>query len=121
MKPLSQFTEAEEQDVSVWIQDFEQIVNAADGDSKTKRKAVVLYLSGDAKKWYRLAYVENDEWSVFRPKLIAAFTSTSEQLKAMTKLMNRKQDVNELALSAKFNPQMNETEELLHLLQIYSI
>ena len=126
MKPLDQFSGAEEQDINVWIQDFEETVEAAGGDSATKRKAVVLYLSGDAKKWYRLTEVVNDEWSTFREKLITAFTSASQQLKAMTKLMNRKQGVNELAqsyfydilaLCSKFNPQMNETEKLLHLLR----
>ena len=126
MKSLDQFTGAEEQDISVWIQDFEESVETPSGDSTTKQKAVVLYLSGDGEKWYRLAGVENVEWSVFRQKLIAAFMSASQPLKAMIKLMNRKQGVHELAqnyfydilaLCSKFNPQMNETEKLLHLLR----
>jgi hypothetical protein len=126
MKPLEQFTGAEEQDISVWIQDFEETVEAAGGDAETKRKAVVLYLSGDAKKWYRLTKVEGEEWSTFRGKLVTAFTPASQQLKTLTKLMNRKQGVNELvqsyfydilALCSKLNPQMNEAEKLLHLLR----
>ncbi|CAF1566645.1 unnamed protein product [Adineta ricciae] len=126
MKPLEQFTGAEDQDISVWIQDFEETIEAAGGDSTTKRKAIVLYLSGDAKKWYRLTNVEDGEWSTFREKLVTAFTSASQQLKTLTKLMNRKQGVNELAqsyfydvlaLCSKLNPQMNEAEKLLHLLR----
>jgi hypothetical protein len=126
MKPPEQFTGTEDQDISVWLQDFEETVDAAGGDSTTKRKAIVLHLSGDAKKRYRLSDVESDDRSTFRAKLIAAFTSDSQQLKAMTKLMNRKQGINEsvqsyfydlLALCSKFNPRMHDSEKILHLLR----
>ncbi|CAF4584237.1 unnamed protein product [Didymodactylos carnosus] len=70
--------------------------------------------------------IYDSNYDAFKQKLIDAFTTSSQQLKISSKLMNRHQGLNEsvpsyyydvLSLCTRFNPEMTEKEKVLHLLR----
>ncbi|CAF1310540.1 unnamed protein product, partial [Didymodactylos carnosus] len=119
------FTGADEQDPIIWLQDIEQMFEAASVRSEDRRKLLPMYFLDDAKKWYQSGIFDNN-YDGFKQQLIKVFTSASQQLKISNKLVNRRQGLNEsvqsyyydvLSLCTRFNPDMSENEKVLHLLR----
>ena len=77
------------------------------------------------KKWYTSEEL-GDDYDVFKQQFIKAFTSSGYQLKICSKIINRQQRPDEttqsyyydiLSLCFKPNPEMAESEKILHLLR----
>ncbi|CAF1372994.1 unnamed protein product [Didymodactylos carnosus] len=125
IQPPELFSGKDEQDPITWLLDMDQMFDAAGTKPDERRRILPMYLGGNGKKWYRNGIYDSD-YDTFKQKLIDAFTTSSQQLKISSKLMNRHQGLNEsvpsyyydvLSLCTRFNPETTEKEKVLHLLR----
>ena len=54
MQPLEPFRGTDDQDVSSWLTDLEELFEAAKQKPEERLNIVPTYLAGDAKQWYRV-------------------------------------------------------------------
>lgn len=125
MQPLEPFRGTDDQDVSSWLTDLEELFEAAKQKPEERLNIDPTYLAGDAKQWYRVRG-PYETWSEFKTALTKAFTSSAHQLKTSSLLYNRRQASTEsvqtyyfdvMRLCTRLNPDMPADERLLHLLR----
>lgn len=125
MQPLEPFRGNDDQDVTSWLTDLEELFDAAKQKPEERLTIVPTYLAGDAKQWYRVRG-PFDSWSDFQRALVNAFTTSAHQLKTSAQLYNRRQALSEsvqtyyydvMRLCTRLNPEMPPNERLLHLLR----
>lgn len=125
IQPIELFKGSDEQDPISWIQSVDELFDAMKVEDNDRRRLLPMYFEADVKKWYR-SEVLSDDYGEFKQQFINAFTSSVYQLKISTKLLNRRQNQNELvqsyyfdilALCARLNPNMQEAEKILYLLR----
>jgi hypothetical protein len=125
MQPLEPFRGSDDQDVTSWLTDLEELFDAAKQKPEERLTIVPTYLAGDAKQWYRVRG-PSDSWPDFKRALVNTFTTSAHQLKTSAQLYNRRQALNEsvqayyydvMRLCTRLNPEMPSNERLLHLLR----
>ena len=125
MQPLEPFRGTDEQDVTSWLIDLEELFDAAKQKPEERLAIAPTYLAGDAKQWYRVRG-PYEVWADFKTALVAAFTSSAHQLKTSSQLYNRRQGPAEsvqsyyfdfMRLCTRLNHNMPADERLLHLMR----
>ncbi|CAF4660009.1 unnamed protein product, partial [Didymodactylos carnosus] len=123
--PAEQFTGRDDQDPIAWVQGINELFVATGVKKEDRRKLLLMYFSDDVKKWYRNSEHEED-YDAFTLELIRSFTSSTQRLNISSKLINRRQGVNEsvqsyyydiLQLCKRFNHVMTESDQIIHLLR----
>ncbi|CAF1640215.1 unnamed protein product [Didymodactylos carnosus] len=90
IQPPELFTGTVDQDASSWLQDIEDMFDAAGIKKDKRRKMIPVFLGGDVKKWYSTRQYHPD-YDLFTKELLETFNTSSQQLKLATKLMNHRQ------------------------------
>ncbi|CAF1570065.1 unnamed protein product [Adineta ricciae] len=125
IRPSDVFNGTDEQDPTTWLQSMEELFDAAKVEKPDRRRFLSMFFGDDVKKWYR-SEDHSSEYDVFKTQFIKAFTSSTHMLNISTKLMNRRQGINEsiqsyyydvLSLCTRFNMQMPDNEKILYLLR----
>ncbi|CAF4637890.1 unnamed protein product, partial [Didymodactylos carnosus] len=94
IQPAEQFTGRDDQDPIAWVQGINELFVATGVKKEDRRKLLPMYFSDDVKKWYRNSEHEED-YDAFILELIRSFTSSTQRLNISSKLINRRQGVNE--------------------------
>lgn len=125
VQALEKFTGAVDQDPTDWLQKVDDIFEAGKVEKSDRRRLVVTLFGTEVINWYRSENLSS-EYDIFKQEFIKAFTSPGYRLKIYSKIINRRQRLDEtaqsysfdiLALCSKLNPEMPESEKILHLLR----
>jgi len=125
VQTIETFTEADEQDPSTWLQISDEIFNAVKMEKKDRRQLLRMYFGNDVKNCYRSEEHDSD-YDIFKEEFVKTFTSSSYRLKIYSKIVDRRQRLDEavqsyyydiLSLCSKLNRDMLENEKILHLLR----
>lgn len=125
VQAIDKFTGAADQDPTDWLQEIDELFEAGKVDKTDRRRILVTLFGTEVKNWCRSEDLSSD-YDVFKQEFIKAFTSSGYRLKIYSKIINRRQRSDEtaqsycydiLSLCAKLNPEMPESEKILHLLR----
>ena len=74
MQALEPFRGSDDQDVTSWLTDLEELFDTAQQTPEERLTIVPMYLVDDAKQWYRIHRSYNS-WSDFKNAFVHSFTS----------------------------------------------
>lgn len=125
VQAIDKFTGAVDQDPTDWLQEIDDLFDAGKIDKSDRRRILVTLFGNEVKNWCRSEALSSD-YDTFKQEFIKAFTSSGYRLKIYSKIINRRQRSDEtaqsycydiLSLCTKLNPEMPESEKILHLLR----
>lgn len=125
VQAIEKFTGAVDQDPSDWLQAVDELFEAGKIDKSDRRRLLLTFLGDDVKNWYRSEEL-SAEYDIFKQQFIKAFTSSGYRLQIYSKIINRRQRLDEavqsyyydiLSLCKKLNSEMTDNEKILHLLR----